>query len=253
MRISVFLILVLFSSCSPVLDRTVQSSSEEIELREKAGEMYEALWQESCPPISIYPRSELFADLARKIEQSESRWAGSSLGQQIQLAKQKTAFRRHLGDLGCWADNDERFAKKHLAWARTDIEQFLAKAEKSDIADVAENLVIDPMLADSAEFRIRVEDLVGSLTPLCQLSTQANNRDVVSSARQMVDAFRQEIGHSPFATHFDIAREDAEFRLSRILVECAEAGTESRDQLETELLDATRRMLAGLRQLSGKP
>lgn len=126
-----------------------------------------------------------------------------------------------LNQDSCWADNDARFAARHVEMARGSLVRGLGTLTEL-ATSLPKNVPSDTLpAATSAAFRAQIVQLVDAVHPLCPLSGDVNDEQITASAAARLADFKHNISYTAYALHFAIAEADAQFRRSTTVAECA--------------------------------
>lgn len=184
------------------------------EFRYLARSTYSVAKQESCRPSSVV-YAEALADEIAGLREFEST-ASEGVRFQLALARADVAH----GAVGCWADDDPRFAERHLSMARDRLTHGLEAMPRFASA-LPESPPRDDLAAEtSVEFRFRVKRLIEAVNPQCQLSEGRDDEAILAPSRAALDAFERRLDGTAYALHFDIAEADVLYEQSVTIVEC---------------------------------
>jgi hypothetical protein len=177
--------------------------------------MYGSLLQPSCDPTAGFSRAALLSDEMQAVAAFEQSLGGRWGSDHIQIAKADAELAE-----GCWADDDPRFARIHVAMTKEQVARSLEHMRR--LAPRLRYLPLNSVSAsEGAQFRLRSRQLFESINPLCDVASGVSNDQIFAAARQRVRRFAFELTGSDFAAHFDIAERDVEFDQSTVVVECA--------------------------------
>jgi len=207
--------------------------SVEADFRDSARRAYKMVLMESCQRNPAFTRSRVLAPEIALLNQLESEVAGSNAGYQLEIARSDL----EASGAGCWSDNDPRFAQRHVEMAREDFAN--AYGRLVSLAPQLRGHRPDDHLPSEtgAAFRKAVSVLPLTGRVVCRISEHRDDRWVMGPAWRAVRGFRESLRGTPYAAHFDLAREDALFIESITVVECAAPARgppeETRDSAES--------------------
>lgn len=231
----------------PVFDR----QPADAKFRYIAHEMYEELATPSCKQLGVPGGFDRMASLAIEraaVRKFEADVEATSAAHQLKIVKNDRLISGE--DVGCMADDDIRFANKHVGWAkertRRSLEQMLLLAP----------FLLDPPSPDlppavSAKFRKKVRSVVWR--PECQQTSAASNEVLFAPSQRLIDDFRQLLIGSPYAFHFDVAEADVKLKDAITIAECDEPGSEPVAKLQKRYLDIDTKLIAELKTILVQP
>jgi len=244
MKARLFAVAMAMFGLSACAERPGGNSEADAQFRHAARETYEALISESCTPNPALRRETVLAR-ERALAQTFEQHAEAAVRLQLDIARNDLAHRRSSGHVNCWDDRDERFAARHVEMARNSARTGLAEMESlvPRLTSLPASTA-DLPAEEGAAFRARVFSLVEALNMPCQGTRAARNEVVRGPAMAELNRFRERIGSTPYAPHFDIARADALYEGSIWTVECVEPEDIPAAEASRRALDETKRQIA---------
>lgn len=181
-----------------------------------ARETYEAARSRSCEaPFMDY--ASALDDQIMAVRAFESQNRLTAAGFNLSLARADT----DLNQDSCWADDDPRFAARHLAMAKEDLDRGLDAL--SELAPLLTREVPADGLsgAISAAFRAQIVPLIEAVKPLCRLSNDIDNEQITAPATARLADFKRQISDTAYSLHYAVAEDDVLYRQSIVVVDCA--------------------------------
>lgn len=232
-----FLSLVSLSACE-LADSALKrmqsgshhSSVASAEFRYVARQTYQAAQSRSCKGAAIDYPSELSDEIA-VLRAFENQTRSSPAGFHLSLARADVGLDKSSR---CWSDSDRRFAERHIEMAREDLTRGLEILP--ELASALPGEAVEDRLPSevSSAFRARVAPLVWAVNPMCRLSSEASDRQIIRPATVLLGDFERRIADTPFALHFAIAKADVLFEQSITLVECASPNSDAPERMRVE-------------------
>lgn len=225
-------------------------SADEPEARRVARNMYHDLMVTSCTPAPDVSPETFFVDerrLVRRLEKPED----SPLASQLRIAKADAALFIDV-QRSCAADSEPWYPRARIESSRKEIRpavtQLEAMAKRGQLRQLETTLASE----HAAAYRMEVRDLVWQVNPLCEISVNAGNDDVVAPARSSMREYKRSLRNTPYGLQFEIAEADASYEISMTMVECANPGTESLRELQSQHSQDVSERLKRLRALQAK-
>lgn len=228
----------------------ILGSADEPEARSVARRMYHDLMIQSCSLAPDVSPELFFVDeqrLVRGLEMPED----APLASQLRIAKADAALFIDV-QRSCAYDSEPWYPRERIERSRKEIRlavsQLEAIAKRGELRRLESNLDAE----HAAAFRAEVHDLIRLVNPLCRISVNAANDDIVASARANLREHAQSLQTTPYRLQFEIAEADTSYEISMTMVECADPGTESLDELRRQLDIDVGKRLASLRSMQSR-
>lgn len=236
----VVLTALLLAGCAPPLP-TPEALAE---FRSQARDVHGALTMPSCDGRSALDRRALLGEESRRMVALEARMPGP-LRIHLDIARADVAY-AHRVDQSCSDDSDPTFARRHVEQAKGTIEAGLENMER-----LAPTLVAPPDQPksdppDGAAFRRAARRLVELSRPRCEMSTRAENEEIMAPALAELGRFRQRLEGSRHAAFYDIAEADVAYEHTIWMVDCQDPGSKPAAELEPALLAEMRTEISAL-------
>lgn len=211
------------------------------EFRYVARQTYGAARSRSCRGASIDYASAL-SDQILALRNFENQTRSSAAGFHLAVARVDV----DLGKTGCWSDNDLRFAERHVQMARETLAQGLEVLPEL-ASSLPDDALQDSLPAGvSAAFRARIVPLVWAVNPMCRLSNEASDTQIMEPATERLAELERQIARTALALHFAIAEADVLYEQSITLVECANPSSEAPELMRAAREDEMKSQIASI-------
>jgi hypothetical protein len=212
--------------------------------------MYQGLLMPSCEADPALSRSVVLAEEAKAVAALEARLRATALGYQLKVAREDI----EQGGTHCWADDDPRFAQKHVKMARDQVTTGLQELKRLSFPTPQESTdVADAQLPNAVAYRTLVRTAVTNLLPLCTGTTAAPDGEVLAPARAALARYRARVKATHYARQFALAEADAIYVREGMVVECSEPGNDAPSRVAAAALEQTEADIAKMEEITQPP
>ena len=209
--------------------------------------MYETLGTRSCGTPPGFDRDALLRPDRDAVAKLEQELSATIAGPHLAIAKEDAAYELSRKPDSCWADDDVRFAKRHVEMVHDGVVGGSSRLRQ--LAPALDQLPVHQTPANATEFRYRVRRLTEWMLPLCSWTTKGSNEQVFAASREAVQQFEARLNGTAYALQFGVAKDDASYERSQVTAECDDPGTDSVSKLSAETLATTRKQIDQLANL----
>jgi hypothetical protein len=210
--------------------RTVLETEESARFRLAARELYSALGTLPCSsPKGLEPERAA-------LKAFEARLGTTGAAFQLAVAQADIRYRPECPNNGPLDEVRARIADNlAILW------KLLPRLDQVPVQE--------PIPARSAEYRALVGKLVTTVQPLCTLSSQATDAEILAPSLDAVRQFQARLPGAAYRHHYAIAKADVDLEQSMAVVDCMTPLEKSPDRLRDDILADVRRQIAALQAI----
>ena len=218
------------------------------DFRVTARHMYERLGTRSCGSPPGFDREALLKPDRDAVARLDRELSATIAGPHLAIAREDAAYELSKKPDSCWADEDVRFAKRHVEMVHDSVSAGSSRLRR--LAPVLDPLPVQQSPANAPEFRYRVRQLTVWMLPLCSWTTKGNNQQIFAASSAEVQQFEARLKGTPYALHYAVAKDDESYERSGVTAECDDPGADSVSKLSGETLATTRKQIEQIAKLT---
>ena len=146
------------------------------DFRSTARHMYEQLGTRSCGAPPDFDREALLKPDRDAVARLNEDLSATVAGPHLTIAIEDAAYELSKNSSSCWADEDVRFARRHVEMVHGIVASGTSRLRK--LAPAVRPLPTAGSPANASEFRYRVRRLTEWMLPLCSWTTKGSNEQI---------------------------------------------------------------------------